>query len=247
MVRNLITSLAFLFMSGLPLAAQDPWQVMLSRMPLHGRVGYLNRTNAVETMLRAFQSNSVVKALIFMPGATDEFYMFRRAAAAITNQSPTLLDAVSALTNQTFIQATFRPPMLLLHTTEDELEPLVTSTDPNQASRLKSSVVLPELWSNDRDWNVIQPILVKALKADVRPWKNTYDSWHFYRHSLAAYNLSGWEALQAVARAGKSKVDIRRKSFPSLHRLEIDFDADNRFGNVPAFRGPIPGLDPRKK
>src|SRR4051812_2195939 len=203
MARNVITALAFLLLSGFPLPAQDPWQVMLSRMPLHGRVGYLNRSNAVETMLRAFQSNSVVKALIFMPGATDEFYMFRRAAAAITNQSPTLLDAVAALTNQTFIQATFRPPMLLLHTTEDELEPLVTSTDPNLASRLKSSVVLPELWSNDRDWNVIQPILVKALKADVRPWKNTYDSWHFYRHSLAAYNLSGWEALQAVARAGK--------------------------------------------
>ena len=247
MVRLFVATFALLLLSGLPLAAQEPWQLALSRMPLHAKFGFLNRTNAVETMLRAFQSNAVVKALIFMPGATDEFYMFRRAAAEITNQSPTLLDAISALTNQTFIQATFNPPMLLLHTTEDELDPLVTSTDPNLPSRLKSSVVLPELWSNDRDWNVIQPILVKALKADVRPWKNTYDSWHFYRHSFAAYNLTGWEALHAVARAGKTTVQIRRKSFPSLHRLEIDFEADNRFGHVPAFRGPIPGLDPRKK
>ena len=158
-----------------------------------------------------------------------------------------LFRSIAALTNQTFIQATFKPPMLLLHTTEDELDPEITSIDPNLTSRLKSSVALPELWSNDRDWNVIQPILAKALKADVRPWKSTYDSWHFYRHSLATYHLSGWETLQAIARAGKTRVEIRRKSFPSLHRMEIDFDVDSRFGNVPDFHGPIPGLDPRTK
>ncbi len=45
-------------------------------MPLGTNVTELNRTNCVGIMLRAFQSNNVVKALIFMPGATDEFYFF---------------------------------------------------------------------------------------------------------------------------------------------------------------------------
>src|ERR1700760_589656 len=87
--------------------AEDPWQMALSRMPLGTNVTELNRSNCVKIMLPAFQSNAVVKALIFMPGATDEFYMFRRARATLTNENPTLLDAVNALTNQTLIRATF--------------------------------------------------------------------------------------------------------------------------------------------
>src|SRR5258708_15644886 len=91
-----------------PLASQaaDDWPAVLACMPLAGHVAELNRTNCVEVMLNAFQSNSVVKALIFMPGATDEFYMFRRARAVFTNAHPTLFDATCALTNQTLIRVT---------------------------------------------------------------------------------------------------------------------------------------------
>ena len=106
-------------------SAGEPWQDALARMPLgvpQSGVIELNRTNCVPLMLDAFQSNGVVKALIFMPGATDELCFFRRAHATLTNANPTLLDAVTALTNQTFIQATFQPPLLLLHTTEDSLD-----------------------------------------------------------------------------------------------------------------------------
>src|SRR5262245_33605791 len=80
-----------------PLLASETWESALSRMPLEAGVTELSRTNCVEVMLKAFQSNDFVKALIFMPGATDEFYMFKRARAQLTNASPTLLDAVSAL------------------------------------------------------------------------------------------------------------------------------------------------------
>src|SRR5450631_2184745 len=85
----------------------ETWQDVLGRMPLGTNVAELNRTNCVKIMLPALQSNDVVKALIFMPGATDEFYFHRRGTASLTNASPTLLDAVSALTNQTLIRATF--------------------------------------------------------------------------------------------------------------------------------------------
>jgi len=55
-----------------------------------------------------------------MPGATDEFYFSGARHATLTNSNPSLLDAVTALTNQTYIHATFQPP--LLHTTEDSLD-----------------------------------------------------------------------------------------------------------------------------
>src|SRR5438045_1401186 len=107
-------------------AADETWPSALSQMPLGAHVSELNTTNCVDVMLHAFQSSAIVKALIFMPGATDEFYMFGRAKAALTNASPMLLDAVIALTNQTNIRVTFRPPFLLLHTDEDPLDPLFT-------------------------------------------------------------------------------------------------------------------------
>ena len=72
-----------------------------------------------------------------MPGATDEFYFFRRARARLTNEAPTLLDAVVALTNQTYVRATLNPPFLLLHTAEDPLEPIAVVEDPRTAERVK--------------------------------------------------------------------------------------------------------------
>src|SRR5215831_3234719 len=88
--------------STLTATAEESWSDALARMPLGTSVRELNRTNCVELMLRTFQSNSVVKALVFMPAATDELYLLNRANAQLTNSSPTLLDAVAALTNQTF-------------------------------------------------------------------------------------------------------------------------------------------------
>ena len=119
--------------------AAETWQAALGRMPLGTNVTQLNRTNCVGIMLGAFQSNDVVKAMVFMPGATDEFYFFRRAQADLTNSPASLLDAVSALTNQTLIRATFRPPLLLLHTDEDLLEPAIKVEHQPTADKLRQS------------------------------------------------------------------------------------------------------------
>src|SRR5437870_2191697 len=131
-------------------AAAEPWQDALGRMPLETTVRQLNRTNCVELMLRSFQSNQVLKAIIFMPGATDEFYMFRRAKAELTNPSPSLLDALAALTNQTLIRATVHPPFLLLHTDEDPLEPLIRIGHPPTMEKLRQRRFLPHAVFNDR-------------------------------------------------------------------------------------------------
>lgn len=189
----------------------DDWRMPLAAMPLPETVSELNRTNCVDLLLRSFQSNDVVRALVFMPGATDEFYMFRRARATLTNAAPSLLDAIAALTNQTYIRATFRPPLLLLHTDEDPLEPLFKIEDEATAEKIRQRKFLPHALFNDRDWDFVMPILEKRLKTDFYPWPERRESWHFYRHSLAAWNLDGWETLEAVSLAGKETVTIQKK------------------------------------
>jgi hypothetical protein len=205
--------------------ADPDWQAPLSRMPLGQPVAELNRTNCVALLLGAFQSNDVVKALVFMPGATDEFYMFHRARATLTNDAPTLLDAVCALTNQTYIRVTFLPPLLLLHTDEDPLEPLFTIKDQAAADRIRARTFLAHGLFNDRDWDFMMPILEKHLKCDFRPWPFRRESWHFYRHSFAAWNLDGWEALEAVSLAGKETFTVEKK--------RVVFEGDARVRALP--------------
>ncbi len=196
-------------------------------MPLHSSENHLNRSNCIKLMLGAFQSNPVVKALVFMPGATDEFYLFRRAQVLLTNPAPSLLDAVVALTNQTLIRVTFLAPMLLLHTDEDPLTPDIAIEHGETANRLKRSRVAAHVLWDDCDWGLVQPALKWPLKIDVRPWRSSTDSWHFYRHSLAAWNLTGWEAVAATALAGKSRVIVRYN--------RVNFEVDPRVRATPRF------------
>jgi hypothetical protein len=212
-------------------AAED-WQSALSRMPLPANVTVLGRTNCVGVMLNALQSNSVVKALIFMPGATDEFYMFHRARAQLTNASPTLLDAVTALTNQSLVRATFRPPFLLLHSDSDPLEPLADIQHPATAAKLRQKRFVPHVVYNDKDWDFLFPILTRACGVFLNPPRYSTKSWHFYRHSFAAWNLDGWEALQAVSLAGKTKFRVESR--------EVIFEGDRRVLAPTEVKGYVP-------
>src|SRR5580692_11031817 len=132
--------------------AEETWQDALSKMPLDRSATELNRTNCVPLMLNAFQSNGVVKALIFMPGATDEIYFFRRAHATLPGAKPSLADAIAALTSQTYIRADFHPPFLLLHTTEDPLEPITVVQNKATAAKLQTRMVPDRLVFNDCEW-----------------------------------------------------------------------------------------------
>jgi hypothetical protein len=207
--------------------AAETWPNALSRMPLGTNVMQLNRTNCVGILLRAFQSNDVVKALIFMPGATDEFYFFRRARAELANRPATLLDAVSALTNQTLIRATFRPPLLLLHTAEDFLEPVFKIEHQPTADKIRQARFVAHGVYNDRDWDYLRKVLKSSLRIDMRPPLHSRDSWHFYRNSFAAWNLTGWEALEAAAMAGETTFTVRPK--------QVVFEMDERPRVAPKF------------
>lgn len=207
--------------------AAETWPEALRAMPLAPGVAELSQTNCVEVMLNSFQSNATVKALIFMPGATDELYMFHRVHATLTNTAPTLLDAVTALTNQTLIRVTFLPPFLLLHSDEDPLTPLYKIEHEPTAEKIRNRQFAPHALYNDRDWDFMMPVLEHWLKTDFQPWPHTRHSWHFYRHSFAAWNLDGWEALEAVSLAGKETFTVKKR--------HVIFEGDVRFRKLPTF------------
>ena len=222
LLRFFVATLVFF---AFPVFALEPWQDALAKMPLKPSVTQLTKTNAVEVMLEAFQENSAAKALIFMPGATDEFYFFNRGNATLTNKFPTLLDAITALTNQTLIHVTFHEPFILLHSAEDPLEPLFKIEDEKTFARIQKKKFAPHIIYNDRDWDFILPTLSFRLDTKILPEKGSHDSHHFYRHNLTAHNLNSFEALQALAFAGKTQFTIQKK--------KILFEGDKRFRTRP--------------
>jgi hypothetical protein len=193
------------------LRAQPAWQEAFAAMPLTEKVSALDGHNCVRILLHSFRRNGAVQALIFMPGATDEFYFFRRAEARLTNSAPTLLDAVIALTNQTWLRATAVPPFLLLHTAEDPLEPIAVIEDQRTADRIKRKHFEKHAVYDDRPWDFVQPILAFDLDTHITPRVGSHDSWHFFRHSFAAFGLNGWDALRAVALADKTRFTVKKK------------------------------------
>ena len=219
---------AWLAAASAAVPAQETWQDALGRMPLGTNVTELNRTNCVPLVLNAFRSNAVVRALIFMPGATDELYFFRRANAKLTNANPSLLDAVVALTNQTYIQATFQPPLLLLHTTEDPLDAIATIKSKSTAAKLQTESMPDRIIFMDAGWDDLRTGLNKKMSVGLRPFANTPDSWHFFRHNFAACGVTEWEMLETIAFTGKTKFTV--------HWLTVDFQTDRRSGVVPGIK-----------
>jgi hypothetical protein len=204
--------------------ADDSWQDALDRMPLGTGAIELSRTNAIPLMLNAFQSNSVVKAFIFMPGAADDFVFFRRAHATLTNANPSLTDAIAALTNQTYIRVVFRPPFLLLYTTEDTLGPVATIKSKSALARLQTRTVPGHLLFCDSNWDFTRRDVAGRLSIGVRPFSDSPSSWHFWPNNFAAYDLTQWELLQATALSGKTVF--------TLHWLTADYTLDMRAGPV---------------
>lgn len=188
----------------------ENWGDALARMPLDPSVQLLQRTNCVPVCLAAFRSNATVRALVFMPGATDELYSYKRVRAHLGSTNSTLLDAVIALTNQTPIRVTFRPPTLLLHSEEDLLTPEIRIEHAATAAKLRERRIGGHLVVNDRDWDGVSAELRRQLGTGISPMKGSNKSWHFYRHSLATWNVSGWEMLEATALANRTVVEVRR-------------------------------------
>jgi len=215
-MTRILSALPSLLLAGSCLA-QATWQEALAKMPLTPPVTQLNRTNCARIMLQSFQRNPTVKALIFMPGATYEIYYDRVHA---TNAGPTLLDAVAALTNQTYIHADFCPPFLLLHGIDDLLDVPVAVQDEKTLKRIQSKKFDRHAVFNDADWDHVEPWLAFAANTVTKPPTNSMDSWHFFRTTFAEFDLTAWEAMEASALSGRTKITVQRK--------HILFEGDDR-------------------
>lgn len=206
-------------------AGEEIWTNALSRMPLATNVVVLNHTNCAQVLFASFQSNAMAKALLFMPGATDELYFFKRVRVTLTNTNPSLLDAVTALTNQSPLRLTFRPPFVLLYSGEDVLELDFQIKHEGTQKKLMTGKPLPHLLAWDRDWTQLLRMMKKQIPATLLPYERTTGSWHFYRHTFAGWNLTPWEMMEIAALTGKTKFTVTRG--------RVVFEADPRVGEVP--------------
>jgi hypothetical protein len=197
---------------GPALAADQTWPEALARMPLPSPTPPLNRDNVVCVLLESFRSNAVVKALIVLPGVSDDFYLVNRDQPKLNLRATNFLEAVTALTNATAVRATFRAPFLLLHVDADRLEPMSRIEDPKQAERLKIGRHLPRALYCDTHWDQLQPALEQALARPVRPQARSRDAWHFDRHNLAGWGLTDWEWLAAVSLSGKTRCTVQKQA-----------------------------------
>jgi hypothetical protein len=209
---------------GLTARAED-WSAALARMPLGTNVTWLTRTNCAEVLFQALPVDATVKAIVFLPGATDELYFFHRVNARLTNAAPTLLDAVQALTNQSPLRVVFHAPLLLIHSEEDVLELDVKVEHPATVEKLKASVIAGHQEFLDRDWKVVRDHHLRKMSAKISPLNRFSVTRHFYRHTYAGWNLTAWETLEATALAGKTRFTVRKN--------HVEFDLDERIGRVP--------------
>jgi hypothetical protein len=206
-------------------AGETHWPAALAAMPLGTNASVLNPTNCAQVLLARFQSNSAVKALVFMPGATDELYFFRRVQVSVTNTTPTMLDAVVALTNQSPLSITNRGTFLLIYSCEDVLDLDIKIQHGKTAEKLKAGKPLPHLLMMDRDWTQFLMATQKKIGATLWPFPRTKESWHFYRHTFAGWNLTPWETLEAAAWTGKTKFTVVRG--------QVNFELDERVNQLP--------------
>ena len=204
--------LSLVLFLGLALAAPaDPaWTEALRAMPLDPTTPRLNRANCVAVTLGAFRSNAVVKALLFLPGVSDDFYLIHRDDPALNIQARTLLEAVTALTNRTEVRVTYRAPFLLLHVDRDLLEPDMVIRNERAAARLKREKHLPHAVYCDRHWEALQPELKGRFPSKILPAARSEEAWHFNRHNLAGWGLSDWEWLEVLSLTGRTTVIVER-------------------------------------
>ena len=76
-----------------------------------------------------------------------------------------------------------------------------------------------------RRYEKLLKVMKKRIGPTLMPYEGTSDSWHFYRHTFASWNLSQWETLEACALAGKTKFTVLRNG--------VIFQLDSRIGTVP--------------
>jgi hypothetical protein len=187
------------------LKAEDPWRDALAKMPLGVRKVRMQKLEPVEALFGAFRSNEVVRAVVFMPGATDQLYFFKDRDLKFEPKA-SLLDAVDALTAKGRIKATYQPPFLLMHANDE-----TWAKSPGNLPLRDGTVVLANGVFVDRSWERLLPEIQKVITFPILPEAESRDAWHFYRVCFKAWGLSEHELIEVVALSTKTEPKIRGK------------------------------------
>src|SRR5687767_3712380 len=107
-MRILVAALLFC----ISIQAQD-WQSHFGNIPIRTKSFRAHLTPPVELILTNFQPTTELRAVVLMPGAADRLYFYDWGEVTLP-ENPTLLDAVTALTNAADLRVFVAPPFLLI-------------------------------------------------------------------------------------------------------------------------------------
>jgi hypothetical protein len=209
-MRKLVAALLLCF----SIHAED-WQTAFAKIPIHTTTFPAHLTPPVELILTNFQPTAEFRAVVLMPGAADRLYFYDWGQVTL-RENPTLLDAVTALTNQAGLRVFTAPPFLLIGMPYDDSTDPLSIADDVRVDKLKLNEHKAAGWTYfiDRPYDRIVPQAEKLTRLRLKPSKVDPASWHFYRLSFVGYDLSAREFLQAIAYGTKTsiKVDHRKRA-----------------------------------
>jgi hypothetical protein len=196
----------------------ETWMDALGHMPLPPNTVF-NRDNCIRGVLEAFQSNSTVRAIVFLPAVSDDFYLVNRNRTQLNARPANLGEAIGALTNLTDVRATFREGLLLLHLKGEPVEPGVTIKSERQAERLRTNSSIARVLWIDRHWNRVQPELASATKMRVVPAGGSKDAWHFARCNVVAYTANAWDLVMVASLSSGTRMSVESRRITFATRV----------------------------
>jgi len=191
--------------------AQD-WQAAFAKIPIRTQTFAAHLTPPVELILTNFQPTAEIRAIVLMPGAADRLYFYDWGQVTLP-ENPTLLDAITALTNKAGLTVFTAPPFLLLAMPYDNpRDPLSVAPEVRiDKLKLTERKIPSRTYFIDRSYDRLVPQTEKLTRLRIKPSRTDAGSWHFYRLSFVGYNLTAAEFLRALAYGTKTTVQIQKR------------------------------------
>jgi hypothetical protein len=216
-IRRPIAILAFIVFLLVPVASKSQaqtqdWQSHFATIPIRPTKFRAHLTPPVELILTNFKPSPDIRAIVLMPGAADRLYFYDWGEVTLP-PNPTLLDAITALTNAADLRVFIAPPFLLIgRPYDDPTDPLsITATAPIEKLKLNERKQRGRTYYLDRPYDRIIPQAEKLTRLKLKPTRRSFASWHFYRLAFVGYDLTAAEFLKALAYGTKCSVVIDRK------------------------------------
>jgi hypothetical protein len=187
----------------------DDWRETLARTPFPRTSFKAYQTEPVELILKAFRPEGELRGVVLMPAAADQLYFFDWGRVDLAG-SPSLLDALNALTNKAEMTYSFVAPFLLIHLARDTTsDPVTFAADapPTLQSRKRAR----KTFYLDRPYDKILSEFKWTTGLNAIPDSRSPDSYHYYRLAFVGYYLSPPEYIRAVGFGTKTSVRVEKK------------------------------------